>query len=297
MDVSSDSAFTREKRGRPKSIQTTAGLSSINLSFNQNDFELKKILLDVRDNESEYISGFLQECTSKCKGHLTEIWWEYDCSKKGIDIYKKRKSRRAERRPISNPIQFFKNFPINLNIWDVQGVKAEGDFKFEGSFDSVWDLFQLSANVKNWDPLCVESKDYERIVYDNGNTVIKVSYLRYKTPSIVGSASDRDFCVCTIMKRLDQNSMVLISNSVPYSKCPKQKRIVRGELRNSGYWIRKIGLHTYRETFITEIDHKGSLPSWLVNMFSVKQSVHVASMRKYLERELEKYNIPVSCNF
>jgi hypothetical protein len=174
----------------------------------------------------------------------TQTGWEEVYKENTINIFKKSLK--------DNPHIIIKTFAKIPNYTTMEVYKAISDVDIRKQWDTIFSEFKII----HYDP----EKDRE------------ILYMRIKSPSVF--ISDRDF-VQQRKKWIDfpeKNSICLHFKSVEHPKMPENKKVVRGEIIISGYYIRSSieDPESSLLTIISQSDIKGNIPSWLVNKVSQK---------------------------
>jgi len=84
----------------------------------------------------------------------------------------------------------------------------------------------------------------------------------------------------------DKGTHVIVSRSVDHQKYPEQKGIVRGEILETGYIIRPNASDPRNKSdlsYVVQVDPRGYIPSWAVNMVAADQAKNVLRVKKYFE--------------
>jgi len=103
-------------------------------------------------------------------------------------------------------------------------------------------------------------------------------HANFKMPMPVGNMPargirSRDFVWRQTVSKLSTGNVLVTASSTNEIAVPEQKGVVRGEIRTSGYYGRRIpGKEASRVWYIVQADPKGFLPKWLVNLASQKQA-------------------------
>jgi len=79
---------------------------------------------------------------------------------------------------------------------------------------------------------------------------------------------------------------VVAGSSVLLDKHPQVKGCVRGEVQSSGYiCIPNADNKTCKLTYLVQVDPKGWLPVWLVNLVAADQAMNVLRLKILFESE------------
>mmetsp|Transcript_56539 Transcript_56539/g.89791 ORF Transcript_56539/g.89791 Transcript_56539/m.89791 type:complete len:330 (-) Transcript_56539:68-1057(-) len=107
-------------------------------------------------------------------------------------------------------------------------------------------------------------------------------HAQFRTPPGI---TNRDFCFSGLHAMFDEQTAVSIAASLQRADCPPAKsewKFVRGEILTSGYIARDSTDGKGCElTYIVQVDPKGWLPSWVVNIVASDQADNVTRIAKH----------------
>ena len=97
------------------------------------------------------------------------------------------------------------------------------------------------------------------------------------------------------MRHLGNSKWLIVAKSVVDSRCPELKGFVRAELVVGGYIITPSSdnPNTSIVTYITQANLNGYIPQSIVKIAMVNQPLCIDGIRKIIEKEVHKYNIPL----
>ena len=128
-------------------------------------------------------------------------------------------------------------------------------------------------------------KDIELI-----HTISDTMHIRHLHYKAVWPTTGRDFAVLDVVGRMDESTSVHGAISIVDPRIPEEKGYVRGEVLAGGYVVEAIPGHPKRAhiTYITQVDLKGSVPTFVVNKITESQPMCALQMRRIAEREYNK---------
>jgi len=145
---------------------------------------------------------------------------------------------------------------------------------------------------------CIENHLFTKVVnplIDNFELVnskgnYKEMYIELKFPF---PFSNRDAAISQwqyIDDRQDGKHVVLVTESIPVIKFPRKKGFVRSCCYVGGWDItqERGNPKSSHVTFITHVHPKGSLPVWVINLFSGGEAKKLASIKKVAEHGTTK---------
>lgn len=128
-------------------------------------------------------------------------------------------------------------------------------------------------------------------------TICFIMYSAYSSPAPL-IVSHRDFVTFVIVKRTPEGDMLYSADSVEHPKCPPGysskvglgSNFVRGTVTASGSWTRKTPGkdNSITMTYVVQLDPKGSVPTWIVNIVASDQPLNIAVMRDHVEHQKKK---------
>lgn len=110
-----------------------------------------------------------------------------------------------------------------------------------------------------------------------------VYYAAYK---VAWPLSSRDFCYSCSDWFRDDGVAILAANSMPHRDAPDPiGKYVRGRILTSGYVLRPSPDDPYScsVTYMVQVDPRGSIPTWAVNMVAADQALNVARVRDHFK--------------
>ena len=113
---------------------------------------------------------------------------------------------------------------------------------------------------------------------------IQLLHIIYKA---VWPTTARDFAVCNVVGRLDMNTRVHAACSIVDDRIPETKQCVRAIVMAGGYCIKDVvgDVNSSEVTYITQVDLKGSVPSFVVNKIVESQPQCVNQLRSIALKE------------
>jgi hypothetical protein len=149
-----------------------------------------------------------------------------------------------------NPAIMIKTFAVIENYFSNEVYEAIADVNIRKKWDTIFSEFKIIDNIDG----------------------CEVIYMRIESPTVF--VSDRDF-VQRRKKWLgfpEKDSICMHYRSIPHPAVPPVKKVIRGEILISGYFIKTVCTNPPKSflTIISQTDIKGSIPSWLVNKVSQK---------------------------
>lgn len=140
------------------------------------------------------------------------------------------------------------------------------------SAESICALLWSYNRKKEWD----DSLDHIYVVNEFSENC-RILYQRFSAPWPV---SYRDFVLAVKFEDMG-DSIVLIGQSVD-AGVAEVDGVVRGEVINSCYKLKKLGPNATEVTYMTGIDPKGSIPTMIVNAVGKKQCLIIGKIRNIL---------------
>mmetsp|Transcript_74228 Transcript_74228/g.135550 ORF Transcript_74228/g.135550 Transcript_74228/m.135550 type:complete len:300 (-) Transcript_74228:58-957(-) len=149
------------------------------------------------------------------------------------------------------------------------------------------DTFKLFADPSKWhqamkiaDVMFVGGEVLE--VLDAHHMVL---HAKFRTPPGV---INRDFCFTGLCAMLDEHTAVTLVESVVRADCPASDSTwswVRGEIKVSGYMAKDDPNGDGCElTYIVQVDPKGWLPTWVVNIVAADQADNVTRIAQHFKK-------------
>jgi len=80
---------------------------------------------------------------------------------------------------------------------------------------------------------------------------------------------------------MENDICVTVSRSVTHPDCPSIPKFVRGEILQTGYIARPMGDKKCSLSYVVQVDPKGWIPTWAVNMSAADQAMNVARVKEY----------------
>eukprot|EP00743_Colponemidia_sp_Colp-15_P009313 GILK01010180.1.p1 GENE.GILK01010180.1~~GILK01010180.1.p1 ORF type:complete len:716 (+),score=82.87 GILK01010180.1:36-2150(+) len=176
--------------------------------------------------------------------------WKYRVTEKEIEIY----SRKEE----------------GGNVFSTKGFGI-----IDGTIEDVISLFREVNLRSEWDPMYKEGDVIEDFKDANRTKVVHlVFHPQWPTAS-------RDFCNIQSEVHYDDGCVSLAAVQLEHPKVPPTKDVVRGICHLGAYYLEPLdgGKKTY-VTMILTIDPKGQIPTFVVNLVSVKQPMAIDGLRK-----------------
>jgi len=133
----------------------------------------------------------------------------------------------------------------------------------------------LDARAK-WDELFIKGSVIQDI--DETHQVI---HFQFKSPSMM--VTNRDFVMARAVRRLEDGTILSNHRSVVHPDCGDCKGFVRGDVFESGYYIKPNGNGGCTVVYVVQIDPKGWIPTAIVNMVAKKQPLVLAKMKDHLK--------------
>jgi len=140
-------------------------------------------------------------------------------------------------------------------------------------------------------PLCFEVSDpmfLEGSIPVNLAENSKVYNATFKMPGRP-LVSDRNFVWVTLEKLLDSNSGVSLGYTLDYNDVYTppvvSSNVVRGELKETGYYFKAVEgqENTVEMIYSVQVDVKGWLPVWVINMAAGDQAMNLYRIRKHFQ--------------
>eukprot|EP00471_Norrisiella_sphaerica_P012299 CAMPEP_0184500078 /NCGR_PEP_ID=MMETSP0113_2-20130426/43586_1 /TAXON_ID=91329 /ORGANISM="Norrisiella sphaerica, Strain BC52" /LENGTH=812 /DNA_ID=CAMNT_0026888291 /DNA_START=147 /DNA_END=2585 /DNA_ORIENTATION=+ len=114
----------------------------------------------------------------------------------------------------------------------------------------------------------------------------KIVYMRYKAPWPV---SQRDFVNISEIRVRADGSRRVIATEYKHKDGPEESRIVRAKLMYGGWEFQAKGDgNECTATYITAMDPRGTLPTWLVNQVANDTPMCLAAIRDFIDRNPDK---------
>jgi len=131
-------------------------------------------------------------------------------------------------------------------------------------------------------------------VFDENHSIVTCRY-----SAGVMLISDRDFVFLEARKHYPDSSKTIANFSVDHPDAPEVSGVVRAHIYKSGWVIKpytpseeeakKSGVAIWTEaTFIGQVDIKGWLPVWVINMLSSEVGGSIYNVRTYIEKKKSK---------
>lgn len=170
---------------------------------------------------------------------------------------------------------------VKIHMRQVEGspiVMMRGICEIAGSADEILKCTEALDTRSEWDGMFIGGK-YVRSLDDTHQLL----HFKFKSPSMM--VTNRDFALARAVKRCDDG--IILSNhiSVETDEIPPESGFVRGEVAESGYWIKenedgKNSLVAY----VVQIDPKGWIPTPIVNLVAKKQPMVLGRMRDHMAK-------------
>ena len=139
-----------------------------------------------------------------------------------------------------------------------------------------------TGRLKEWMPNLAEARMLKEI-----SPVERVQYTHIKTPFVI---KDRDFILHGRAQFDSQSRSILLrfSSADPsrFGLASVESHFVRGEILESSYRLTPIdGMKRTRVEFVVQVDPKGSVPKWIVNLFQgIYPRKSILALRKQAAR-------------
>ncbi|KAK4526098.1 hypothetical protein GAYE_SCF19G4009 [Galdieria yellowstonensis] len=149
----------------------------------------------------------------------------------------------------------------------------------------VEQILPVATSVESrpaWDPLCKGGRlickvdDIYSLVWWSFHGVLVIS--------------DRDFCLALAVKEISEDGSVCIATrSLEDPSCPSKPGYVRGHANLAGILLKPLdnGEETL-VTYIGNVDPKGLLPHWAVNIGGEKGAMSIHYLQCYLEQQANR---------
>ena len=171
------------------------------------------------------------------------------------------------------------------DLGSVDGVKASQIFTENGTqlmrgsgiinhdAEIIMNMIYDGVSKQEWDEMLLESTD---II--NFTPTYKICYEKFHCP---WPLADRDFVyACKTYEASD--GLFCLAKSMEIAGIPSQEGIVRGEVINSGYYLRRLTPTSTEVTLMLSTDPKGSVPVALVRIVSKQQVSNINKIRNLL---------------
>jgi hypothetical protein len=130
---------------------------------------------------------------------------------------------------------------------------------------------------KNWDPDCLEIRPVSKV-----DDTLMVNFARFAVPYPL---TERCFVLTKGIKRNPDGSILIVQASINHKDFKYDPNMVRGVVYVSGYLLTPADGKT-KMIRITQLDPKGNIPTWVVNMFKGKAAKGSHQLRMYAQKGL-----------
>jgi hypothetical protein len=127
---------------------------------------------------------------------------------------------------------------------------------------------------KNWDPDCLEIRPVSKV-----DDTLMVNFARFAVPYPL---TERCFVLAKSIKRNPDGTILIVQASINHPDFKYDPNMVRGVVYVSGYLLTPADGKT-KMVRITQLDPKGNIPTWVVNMFKGKAAKGVHQLRTYAQ--------------
>jgi len=176
-------------------------------------------------------------------------------------------------------IDIFRNFAYSDDNWNIIDEKPNSKIWDQTIDNSNVKMVRIWAKINNvkastlydvlhdpdyrreWDENMVDGYRIEQL--DNNNDI---GYYSIKSPFWL--VSGRDFCnMRSWFVDNDKEEFIIFNHSVPHKDCPEVNGYVRATSLLTGYLVKPDpnDLNSCILTYITQVDAKGSIPTWIMN--------------------------------
>eukprot|EP00697_Spironema_sp_BW2_P003912 gnl/Spiro4/1525_TR825_c0_g1_i1.p1 gnl/Spiro4/1525_TR825_c0_g1~~gnl/Spiro4/1525_TR825_c0_g1_i1.p1 ORF type:complete len:220 (-),score=49.74 gnl/Spiro4/1525_TR825_c0_g1_i1:43-663(-) len=161
--------------------------------------------------------------------------------------------------------------PIHLIIGELEDMVVDVEFLRSQVFRPD---FQ-----REFDPMLI---DIRELVDLNGMHKVheKVIQASFKLP---WPMSDRDFVWREHYDCVEDLHFV-VGRSIEHPDAPPSRKYVRAEIQESGLLWRETAPGRVHLVYMVQVDPKGLIPNWLVNLVAADQALNVARMRDFFAR-------------
>ncbi len=177
---------------------------------------------------------------------------------------------------------------IRIFRWDAPNSNVRA-FRALGEVDApiakVVSVITDTARLQEWMPSLAEAKLLKKI-----SDVERVQYTHIKTPFVI---KDRDFVIHgrALFDPASRSIVLRFSSADPekFGIGKVSTDFVRGEILESSYRLTPIdGMKRTQVEFLVQVDPKGSVPKWIVNLF---QGIYPRKSILALRKQVTKLDI------
>jgi len=201
----------------------------------------------------------------KSKKKKNNLKWEDIGTKKGVQL--------SRYKDPASPILMMKG-------------ETEINCAFEDLIDFLCNFATYEENTKAADPMLIKADYLEKWGPDAPSldpTVERccVLFNSYKMPIGV---TNRDFVFYGRDISVDDGAgYYSIAASVEHKEGKEKKGFIRGAIESSGYYIENRGKGKTALTYLVQVDAKGWLPAWVINLTAKDQAMNVLRIKEQME--------------
>jgi len=150
--------------------------------------------------------------------------------------------------------------------------------------EEVFNFLVPVATITKYDIMAIEGTTQNIVVGDHH----LLQSCAFRTP---WPLSPRDFVWIQEIKELSkkdakafdlpEGTFYILSQSVDYDKIPPNPKCVRGEILDTGILITPVSENTCSVTYVLQVDPKGWVPTFIVNLAATDQATNVLRIREY----------------
>ena len=154
---------------------------------------------------------------------------------------------------------------------------VKGSMKINVPPDFVLRAIMDPTNANELDAMLKEAKIIEEL-----SPTVHLLHLSYKS---VWPTTARDFSVVNVIGRTDSETRIHAACSIVDPRIPEERGFVRGNIIAGGYVIKDFpgDPESSHVTYITQVDLKGSVPSFVVNKITELQPQCVNELRRLVD--------------
>jgi hypothetical protein len=160
-----------------------------------------------------------------------------------------------------------------------------GDGEMKASLVDLQTFMKKPERFVEFDKILIKATALET-QEDPDGLYLAILYSHYSSPASL-IVSERDFVVFCAMRLLPEG-LVYAIESIEHPAKPPVKGLVRGAVHDMGSYTREVRPGVLLQTYIAQVDPKGSLPAFVVNWAAASQPMNVAELRKILEKDAAK---------
>lgn len=178
----------------------------------------------------------------------------------------------------NNNVKIYKQDVVGVQMPKVKGVGVI-DWSASAILNLIWDL-----NRK---------KEYDKL-FKSGRVVLPIdarTHIVYQEFERQWPTSPRDFLNLATFTIKD-GCYIIAARSVTLKDHPADNDHVRGDIMGGGFFIKPLSTTSCHVTFVAHADLKGSLPSGVTKMVSMKQPLVIDGIRLALKASKASNDIP-----